>query len=232
MSSPKETKDPNSAEENGNGSNGSNESPYSTPSSSPSSSSSTLPPPLTSNDNLFIAGPGLLARVQAAKTTLQGRRISHSMIDHLLTAEEVANLAAALNAPTATYSSGNSEAPTPQQSPFLGPPFNALSPVTKYLGLGGFASLTADNLATVFAGRRLALIINATYEVPAFRPKVQVDKEGKTEEEQMVESLRIPVGDDGEADLYSFFADFTDKIQAMLAKEPKTVAIVHCMAGE
>lgn len=150
------------------------------------------------------------------------------MIDHLLTTEEVANLAASLNqVPTTTYSSGPPPPPS-QSSPFLGPPYNALSAVTDHLGLGGFASLTADNLAAVFAGRRLSLIINATYEVPAFRPKVVATS---TSEELPVESLRIPVGDDGEADLYSFFGEFIAKVQGILAQDPKAVAIVHCMAG-
>lgn len=151
------------------------------------------------------------------------------MIDHLLTTEEVANLAASLNqVPTTTYSSGPPPPPS-QSSPFLGPPYNALSPVTDHLGLGGFASLTADNLAAVFAGRRLSLIINATYEVPAFRPKVVATS---SSEELPVESLRIPVGDDGEADLYSFFGEFIAKVQGILAQDPKAVAIVHCMAGK
>lgn len=189
-------------------------------SKSPPYSSPAPPEP----ENIFEKKPGFLAQVQKTTTTSDGRRISPSMLDHLLSAEEVAKLEASIGTSSCSTYNSSGNWGTPVGSPFLGPPFNALSKVTDNLGLGGFASLSVDNLSTVFPDRRLALIVNATYEVPAFRPK--------TESGRKVESLRIPVGDDANADLYAYFGDFIEKIEAIVAKDDGQVAVVHCMAGE
>ena len=95
----------------------------------------------------------------------------------------------------------------------LTPMFAAMSPITNRLFLTGVGGMTKEN----FVRNRINFVINATLEAP------NLCMNG-------VKTLRIPVDDTPEDDIYLYFVSVADHIARHLEQKKGNI-VVHCVAG-
>ena len=101
-------------------------------------------------------------------------------------------------------------------SAILGGGFNAISVVTDYMLLSGYAPVTAQNIDK----HEITCIVDAT-NIPRNEPRQQ----GK----RTVDYVKVAVDDSEWARLESFFDAVADKIEEHRLNGGKT--LVHCAAG-
>lgn len=141
-----------------------------------------------------------LKRAQLMATTKKGQRIQRCSTTIVWTDYEVGLLQ---RDPTASQ----------QMRLISSTPFRDMDRILDHLFLTGLAGVTRDNLIA----HNISIIINATYEVPLLMLPTRIY------------SVRVPVDDDPEDEIYPYLHDVTD-FMFRAAYEGFRI-VVHCLAG-
>ncbi|KAH9405501.1 Dual specificity protein phosphatase 14 [Tyrophagus putrescentiae] len=155
---------------------------------------------LKSYGDRWLSNLPTLKRGQLMTTTKRGQRIQRCTTTIVWTDYEVGVLQRDPNA-------------TQQMRLISSTPFRDIDRILDHLFLTGLAGVTRDNLVA----HNISVIINATFEVPLLMLPGRIY------------SVRVPVDDDPEDEIYPYLHDITD-FMFRAAYEGFRI-VVHCLAG-